>query len=97
MRDFLRAHAKPRDIFFFLAGCAIAYHEVYVADEAEPLLIFTCLFLWGLIPAFWGDRAEAAQPVPPPDPPEPPDESGPTPGNQLTFAVAWNRATASLA
>lgn len=57
---------KPRDGFFFVAGCAIAYHEVWIAKDAEPLLIFTVLFLWGLIPAFWGDRP-ASGAAPPPD------------------------------
>lgn len=94
MRDFLRSRAHPRDIFFFLAGCAIAYHEVFVSDEAEPLLIFTVLFLWGLIPAFWGDRVPDAPN--PPDRPKPPRAENDPPDDHLTFAVAWNR-TARIA
>jgi hypothetical protein len=66
-----KERGKPRDSFFFLVGCGIVYHEVWLAKEAQPLLIFTALFLWGLIPAFWGDRAKPEAP-PPPSPPDPP-------------------------
>lgn len=89
MKAFLRERAKPRDLLFFAIGCAIAYHEVFVADEAEPLLIFTVLFLWGLIPAFWGDRAPDTPPAPPGKPPTPPGRQDESP-DQLTFSVAWN-------
>lgn len=89
MKAFLRERAKPRDIFFFLIGCVIAYHEVFLADEAEPLLIFTVLFLWGLIPAFWGDRAPDRPPTPPGKPPSPPAHKDDAP-DQLTL-MSWNR------
>jgi hypothetical protein len=74
MRAWLRSRAKPRDSFYFLVGCVIAYHEVFMAKEAQPLLIFTALFLWGLIPAFWSDRAKPDTP-PPPSPPGPPTKT----------------------
>lgn len=87
--------AKPRDSFFFIVGCVIAYHEVWVAEEAQPLLIFTALFLWGLIPAFWGDRAKPAAPQPP-EPPEPPEFRPPDPETRVSssrvtpcVAIAW--------
>lgn len=81
MKRILSARAKLRDALFFLIGCVIAYHEVFLVKEAQPLLIFTVLFLWGLIPAFWGDRATA--PPPPPEPPALPPASpseSPPPG-----------------
>lgn len=83
--------AKPRDLLYFAIGCVIAYHEVFVADDAEPLLIFTALFLWGLIPAFWGDRAPNAPPDPPTRPPEPPrDKDEPERRDRnATWAKAW--------
>lgn len=87
-----RKRAKPRDSFFFAVGCAIAYHEVFVAKEAQPLLIFTTLFLWGLIPAFWGDRSPASPPPPPSPPPDPSDFPPPDPDDRvktrLTLCVA---------
>lgn len=79
MRRWIQERAKPRDSFFFLVGTVIAYHEVFVSDEAQPLLIFTALFLWGLIPAFWGDRKP--EPPKPPTPPEPPT-TPPVPADQ---------------
>jgi hypothetical protein len=75
MREYITERAKPRDILFFLIGCVIAYHEVFVSKEAQPLLMFTVLFLWGLIPAFWGDRTPA--------PPKGPDQPAPPPANPL--------------
>jgi hypothetical protein len=91
MNQWLRERAKPRDAFFFLVGCVIAYHEVFVAKEAQPLLIFTSLFLWGLIPAFWNDRAKPEAP-PPPSSPDPPERTTPEPTKQLPGArlcMAW--------
>ena len=88
--------AKPRDLLYFVIGCVIAYHEVFVADAAEPLLIFTVLFLWGLIPAFWGDRAPDVPPDPPSEPPEPRryrDEPEPR-DRHTTWARRWEPATA---
>lgn len=75
-----RAKWRPRDAFFFIVGCAIAYHEVWIARDAEPLLIFTVLFLWGLIPAFWGDRPTtgAAAPQDPRSSLEPKGPSAPS-------------------
>jgi hypothetical protein len=77
MKRFLRDRAKPRDAFFFAVGCVIAYNQVFMVKEAQPILIFTVLFLWGLIPAFWGDRTPGP-PSPPPPPIDPP--SGPREG-----------------
>lgn len=91
MRELLRSRAKPRDSFFFVVGCVIAYHEVFLAKEAQPLLIFTALFLWGLIPAFWGDRAKPQEP-PPPTPPDTSRLEESEPPKQLPGArlcVAW--------
>jgi hypothetical protein len=91
MRAWLRSRAKPRDSFFFLVGCAIAYHEVFMAKEAQPLLIFTVLFLWGLIPAFWGDRAQpqAPQPPLPPEPPPTATTTKPERTSEMRLCVAW--------
>lgn len=88
--SWLKARAKPRDSFFFVVGCVIAYHEVFLAKEAQPLLIFTALFLWGLIPAFWGDRAKPQAPSPPlpPDPPVREVEPAERPSG-MHLCVAW--------
>jgi hypothetical protein len=54
-------------------------------------LIFTSLFLWGLIPAFWNDRAKPEAP-PPPSSPDPPERTTPEPTKQLPGArlcMAW--------
>lgn len=39
----------------FIAGAAIIYHEVYIADTSEPLLIFLGLWLLGIPPALFFD------------------------------------------
>jgi hypothetical protein len=46
---------KPREVLFLLSGGAILYHEVWIANTSDPLLVFTALFLWGLVPAFRAD------------------------------------------
>jgi hypothetical protein len=38
-----------------LAGAAVLYHEVYISDTAEPLLIFLGLWLLGIPPALFLD------------------------------------------
>lgn len=38
-----------------VAGAAILYHEVYIADTAEPLLVFLGLWLLGIPPALFFD------------------------------------------
>lgn len=96
MLQWMKLRAKPRDLLFFAIGCVIAYHEVFISESAEPLLIFTVLFLWGLIPAFWGDRAPDQPPAPPAPPPEPPHapEASPASDSNLTLARAWTPAIA---
>jgi hypothetical protein len=50
-----RSPVKPREVLFLVSGGAILYHEVWVATSSDPLLVFTALFLWGLVPAFRAD------------------------------------------
>lgn len=38
-----------------IAGAAILYHEVWIADTSEPLLIFLGLWLLGVPPAMFFD------------------------------------------
>lgn len=38
-----------------VGGVAILYHEVYIADSAEPLLVFLGLWLLGIPPALFFD------------------------------------------
>ncbi len=44
-----------RDLFFLMAGTAIAYQQFFVREEPSPLGVFMVLFLWGLVPAFRAD------------------------------------------
>jgi hypothetical protein len=39
----------------FIAGVAVLYHEIWIADSAEPLLVFLGLWLCGLPPAIFFD------------------------------------------
>lgn len=39
----------------FIAGVVILFHEVWLADTAEPLLIFLGLWLCGIPPAMFFD------------------------------------------
>lgn len=52
-----------RDLFFGAAGVAIAYHEFWVEEDPSPIGAFMVLFLWGLIPAFRAEDANAPSPM----------------------------------
>lgn len=61
-------------ILSFLGGCAILYHEVAIADTAEPLLVFVGLWLSGAPIADFLDKLRRLAQLPSPnDPPSPPD------------------------
>lgn len=73
----------------FWIGVAILYHEIWITDQSEPLLIFLGLWLCGLPPAMFFDSlrrlgAEAKSSLDPPDtsgvpkpPPLPPKDRDP--------------------
>lgn len=44
-----------RGLTMAMAGVAILYHEVWVADTAEPLLVFLGLWFVGIPPAMFFD------------------------------------------
>lgn len=52
-----------RDLFFGAAGSAIAYHEFWLEEDPSPIGAFMVLFLWGLIPAFRAEDANAPSPL----------------------------------
>lgn len=52
-----------RDLFFLLAGSAIAYHEFWLEEDPSPIGAFMVLFLWGLIPAFRAEDANVPSPM----------------------------------
>jgi hypothetical protein len=84
---YIKQHAKPQDAFLFAAGLAILYHEIWGTDEAQAVVIGAALFLMGLVPAFWADRAPSPPPPPgPPSRPDPPAERD-HPGASLCVAV----------
>jgi hypothetical protein len=70
--------------------------RAWLRSRAKPrdsffFLIFTVLFLWGLIPAFWGDRAQpqAPQPPLPPEPPPTATTTKPERTSEMRLCVAW--------
>lgn len=63
----------------FLGGVATLYHEVYLTDQAEPLLIFLGLWLCGVSPAmFFDGMRKLNQLTDPTGEPPKPQENGAT-------------------
>lgn len=56
------ATKRLRHFFFLLVGLAVLYHEIWQRSTPSPLGVFTALFLFGLIPAFWADEKATVGP-----------------------------------
>lgn len=50
-----------RDLFLGGLATAILYQEVWVAPEAQPILIFLVIFLYGCIPFLRGDKRKQGE------------------------------------
>lgn len=55
MNDLQKLKKLATRVLSGIAGAAIIYHEVYIADSAEPLLVLLGLWLLGIPPALFLD------------------------------------------